>query len=102
MGKMERDKGIRLEREIVHLHQDAGIPAERVPLSGASGGLFAGDIRIADEYTAEVKGRANGAGFATIKRWLGTNDILFLREDRCKPLVVLPWDVYQALMKERV
>lgn len=95
---MQREKGLRLEREIVHLHQDAGIPAERIPLSGAAGGSFAGDIKIADEYIAEVKGRANGEGFATIKRWLAENDILFLREDRRKPLVVLPWEVYQELM----
>jgi Holliday junction resolvase len=38
MARMSRDKGQRIERELVHLHLDAGIPASRVPLSGAAGG----------------------------------------------------------------
>ncbi len=35
MGKASRDKGARRERQIVDLHRDNGIKAERVPLSGA-------------------------------------------------------------------
>ena len=100
MGKPSRDKGMRLERKVVHLHHDQGIAAERVPLSGAAGGSFGGDIVIADTWRAEVKGRASGEGFATIKRWLGTNDILFLLEDRADPLVVLPWTMYQYFAQE--
>ena len=99
MGKMSRDKGQRLEREIVHRLQEAGIPAERVPLSGAAGGSYTGDILVADTYTAEVKARASGEGFATIDRWLGTNDMLFLRRDRQPPVVVLPWEQFVALMR---
>src|SRR4051812_36685046 len=38
MARMSRTKGQRIERELVHLHLDAGIPASRVPLSGAAGG----------------------------------------------------------------
>src|SRR2546426_1059484 len=34
---MSHTKGQRIERELVHLHQDAGIPATGVPLSGAAG-----------------------------------------------------------------
>ena len=36
MSKMSRDKGARIEREIVAAHGALGIKAERVPLSGAS------------------------------------------------------------------
>ncbi len=33
MARRSREKGQRIERELVHLHLDAGIPASRVPLS---------------------------------------------------------------------
>jgi hypothetical protein len=36
MSKLSRDKGARIEREIVVAHVGLGIKAERVPLSGAS------------------------------------------------------------------
>jgi Holliday junction resolvase len=40
MGKKSRDKGARIEREMVHALQDEGFAAERVPLSGAMRGRF--------------------------------------------------------------
>ena len=98
MGAHSRRKGGRIEREIVHLHRDAGIEAERVPLSGAAGGSFAGDVIVAGELRAEVKARANGEGFATLERWLGSHDLLFLRRDRAAPLVVMPWTLYARLL----
>ena len=36
MGKASRDKGKRRERQVVALHTDLGVHAERVPLSGAT------------------------------------------------------------------
>ena len=99
MGKPSRDKGLRLERELVHLHHDAGIPCERVPLSGAAGGSYAGDLRIADELRGEVKGRSTGDGWQLIGRWLADHDLLFLRQDRRTPLVVMPWALYVRLMQ---
>jgi hypothetical protein len=33
----------------------------------------------------EVKGRGKGAGFATLERWLGDNDVLFLRRITLQP-----------------
>jgi len=93
-GRSAKRKGSRIEREIVHLHREAGIPAKRVPLSGAVGGTYAGDVVIAGKFTAEVKARKSGAGFKTIKNWLGDNDMLFLREDNARPLVLMPWDTY--------
>ena len=49
---------------------------------------------------AEVKARAGGGGFKTLERWLGDNDLLFLRRDRSTPLVVMPWSLYEQLMRE--
>ena len=97
MARMSRDKGQRIERELVHLHLDAGIPASRVPLSGAAGGEYAGDLHILD-FTVEVKARANGEGFKQLEAWLGDHDMLFLRRDRQRPLVLLPWQTYLKLM----
>ena len=39
-------KGKRVERELVELHRDLGIQAQRVPRSGAAGGDFAGDLHL--------------------------------------------------------
>jgi len=86
-----------LNRKLVHLHLDAGIPASRVPLSGAAGGEYAGDLHILD-FTVEVKARANGEGFKQLEVWLGDHDMLFLRRDCQRPLVLLPWQMYLKLM----
>jgi hypothetical protein len=101
MGLKSPRKGSRIERELVQLHRGAGIPAERVPLSGAAGGTFSGDLRVAGGMRAEVKARASGEGFRVLERWLGEMDLLFLRRDRSKPLVVMPWTVYEQLMDRR-
>lgn len=99
-GKMSRDKGGRGEREIVHLLRDAGIPAKRVPLSGAAPG-FKGDVLIgkgSGQKTAEVKRRAKG--FRELYKWLEGADILFIRADRRQWLAVLPLDDLKKLMQK--
>lgn len=105
MSRASRDKGARAEREIVALHRDIEVHAERVPLSGAAGYQGNGadvDIyafgRDAAPLVGEVKCRASGEGFATLERWLGDNDLLFLRRDRASPLVVLPWATWTRLI----
>ena len=103
MGKASRDKGARREREIVELlNAINGVHAERVPLSGAAGGSYSGDISIitaGEKLTAEVKARKNGEGFLTLERWLGENDMLILKRDRQRPMVVLPWEMLTFLME---
>jgi hypothetical protein len=103
MGKKEREKGDRIEREIVNRHVEAGLHAERYPASGAT--RFRGSGHDVDVYvgetalSAEVKGRGGGEGFALIERWLADYDVLFLRRDRQDPLVVVPWHVWERLLK---
>ena len=99
MGKMSRDKGARGEREIVARHLALGVHAERVPLSGACGGSFRGDVEIENIGRCEVKIRAGGGGFRTIETWLADSAALFLRRDRQSPLVVLPWETWERLLK---
>jgi Holliday junction resolvase len=104
MGKSQRDKGARVEREFVNMHKTAGIHAERVPMSGASAYTHDADIDVyafgKDEapLICEVKARKNGAGFKTIEDWLGENDALFLKRNNAEPMVVVPWRVWQRLV----
>ena len=99
MGKFSRDKGARGEREIVARHLALGVHAERVPLSGAAGGSFQGDVDIANVGRCEVKMRSGGDGFRTLEKWLADNAALFLRRDRQSPLVVLPWETWERVLK---
>lgn len=89
-----RSKGARIEREIVALHDEIPVAAEKVSRSGYTGH----DLMIADTFKAEVKARREG--FALLKRWLADNDLLFLRENGQRyPTVVMPWRVYSELIK---
>jgi hypothetical protein len=106
MGKPSRDKGYRVEREMVLKLQAEGIGAERVPLSGGAGGSYTGDIIIRkekagqyEELRAEVKARKNGEGFKTLEDWLGENDCLILKRNHAEPMVVLPWEQFVELMR---
>jgi hypothetical protein len=104
-GRRSRDKGNRVEREIVSRHTEIGIKAERYPLSGAS--HFRGSGNDIDIYcygkdeapiVAEVKARKNGGGFVQLERWLGEFDLLALRRNNADPIIVLPWRVWAALL----
>lgn len=90
MGKKSRDKGGRYEAELVTDLRETGIKAERVPLSGAAHGSFAGDINLPlmGRITRfEAKIRADG--FKELYRWLAEHKGLFLRADRKETLVVM-------------
>ena len=104
MGKASRDKGARRERELVKLFESWGLGAERVPLSGAAGGAFAGDVVVypspgAAPHLIECKARANG--FKTLHDWLAHDgaDILALRADNKDWLFVVPQRIMQQLLK---
>ena len=86
MGRMQRNKGNRVEREIVNYLKENGIPAKRVPLSGSANG-FKGDIIIDGNLKAEVKARKDG--FKQIYDWLEGNDYLFIKANRKPVLVVM-------------
>lgn len=90
MGRSQRNKGARAEREFARL-----IGGRRVPLSGAAGGEFAGDV-VGLGLRWEVKRRADG--FRELYRWLEGKDALAVRADRRPWLVVLPFDRFAQLM----
>ena len=106
MSRASRDKGARVERNVVNLHRGLGVRAERVPLSGAMQfrNTASTDVDVyvfgPDDppFVTEVKARASGEGFVTLERWLGEADSLFLVRDRATPLVVLPWARWQQIL----
>jgi Holliday junction resolvase len=90
-GRASRDKGNRLERAIVRLLQGHGFGAERVPLSGSTGGSCSGDLTVpilGRDLVVEAKARANG--FARLYSWLEGRDALIIKADRRDALVILP------------
>ena len=97
-----RRKGSAGEREIVEILRARGIPARRVPLSGAMKETgFGGDV-LADfgrgEKKLEVKRR--GQGFARIYRWLEDAYAVAFRGDREEWIVVMRLEDLLELRKE--
>ena len=106
-GSRRRRKGDRVEREIVELHRGLGLRAERVPLSGAQ--RYRNSSHDIDVYpfgaesaplVCEVKSRKSGAGFITLKSWLGEFDVLFLKRNNTNPLVCLSWRTWKLLLSQ--
>ncbi len=89
MGKSQRDKGLRAEREFAKL-----MGGERVPLSGAAGGSFSGDVE-AQGLRFECKARADG--FKQLYAWLDGSDALALKADRRPWLIVVPLEKWREL-----
>jgi hypothetical protein len=89
-GSGPHSKGARAERDIVEALQANGTAAVRVPLSGATGGRFAGDVilpMMGRDLCVKVKARAHG--FRTLDSWLTGRDVLIVKADRQEPLVVV-------------
>jgi len=113
MGALSRNKGARVERELVNLHKKIGVAAERVPLSGATGYQANGedvDIHLPflpGPLCCQVKALKGPRGTKGITDALSDADALFLRYDADPghpappPLVVLPWRTWELLMTHR-
>lgn len=93
MGKAQRDKGNRAERELAKL-----LGGERVPLSGAAGGSYTGDV-VALGLTWEAKVR--GDGFKQLYGWLEGRDVLAVKTDRKPWLAVIPVTTLLDLLKNK-
>jgi Holliday junction resolvase len=98
--RRSRSKGARIERGIVNALQAYGVAAVRVPLSGAVGGRFAGDIVLplmGRDLCVEVKARADG--FRELYCWLDQRDVLIVKADRQEPLVILRLSLAMQIVK---
>ena len=99
-GRGPRRKGQRVERVLVRSLQAHGFAAERMPLSGAAGGRFSGDVVVpllGRDLCVEVKARADG--FRELYCWLNGRDVLILKADREEPLVVLRMSLVAEIAK---
>lgn len=103
MGKSQRDKGARFEREIVNTHREHGLKAERVPLSGAVKGSFASDVNVTLHklLTIEAKKRATGSGFKSLYNWFAQDDadMLVVGMDNRRPIYCMTEDTYFEIAK---
>jgi hypothetical protein len=98
MGKFSREKGMRYERHVVHRFQEAGFAAERIPLSGAAGGRFSGDVSVpvlGMDVTLECKKRANG--FKELYGWLAEHHAVVVAADNKPDLICLKLSDYIRL-----
>ena len=77
-GRSDARKGRRVEQELVRLLIECGLVCVRVPLSGAAGGNFRGDIHL-----------TGANGFCNLYDWLNGVDVLIVCADRSEPLAVL-------------
>jgi hypothetical protein len=96
-GRSAKRKGTRVEQELVRQLLELGLLCSRVPLSGAAGGEFSGDIRLemlGRVHCVEVKARRE---FRTLHNWLVGRDLLLLKADRQPPLAVLPLSLLAEL-----
>jgi hypothetical protein len=102
-GRRGKQKGDRNERNLVKMLQLAGVAAQRTPMSGAvRSSRFGGgyDLHVplfGRELKAECKHHANG--FQRLYRWLEPVDLLVVRCDHGKPLVVVTLDFMLELAK---
>ena len=97
-----RAKGMRRENEFVAMHEDMNVPARRISGMYVSGhDLQVECIPNANKFSAEVKGRRTGAPpMKTLNKWRKNDpDLLFIKEDRKPPLVVMSWTAYERLLK---
>lgn len=106
MPHPSKRKGDNVERAMVQRHLEIGVHAQRVDARLAQFGADKShDIDIyargkdAAPLCGEVKARKNGEGFATLERWVGDNDILFLKRNNAEPMVVLPWRVWSEILR---
>tara|TARA_R110000765_G_scaffold214042_5_gene319110 strand:- start:2058 stop:2387 length:330 start_codon:yes stop_codon:yes gene_type:complete len=104
MGKLSRDKGARIEREIVNSHKAAGIHAERFDARrGQFGAESSYDIDVywQGKEEAPLCGEIKARKFFPIwlTGYLADNDFLCLREDNRQPLYVVPHHVWIKLLK---
>lgn len=103
MPNRSRQKGDRFERACIHDLKELGVPAERVPLSGAAGGSHTDDLDIVvcgERWKAECKTRARA--WSDLFGWISRSDrrppdVLLIKSDRTATLVVMPLETFGRL-----
>lgn len=113
MPNRSKQKGDRVERQMVKLLQGIGLEAERLCLPAQAGKHVNGDLEVGFGQAvsaatglpivlAEVKARANAHGWKTLAGWLAKKDILLLKQDRELPIVAVRWWLFERLVSELI
>ena len=100
MPNSSRQKGDRAERQIVEMFRAVGLEAYRIPLSGSVAG-FKSDVEVrigARKLRLESKVKAKR--FSMIYRWLIGNDGVVVKQDRNRPLIIIPLDEFASLLRD--
>lgn len=98
MSSKSKQKGYRTEYNLVKRFQANGLDAKRQVLSGALPD-HPHDIKIKNpDMIVEVKARKNGAGFKTLKRWMGSADALIMHEDHEESMVAIALPLFIDLL----
>lgn len=106
MSNPSRIKGDAFEREVVATLTAAGVKAQRVPLSGAAGGQFSGDVWAeVCGYNEKLECKIRKRAWLDLYGWIVGNFALVIRRNpvpgQPKPdtLVVLRLDDFIKLSK---
>ena len=102
-GRGSRSNGARTERRVINALQAYRLAAACVPLSGAVGRRFAGDVilpLVGRDLSVEVKAWADG--FRELYCWLSESHILIVKADRQEPLVFLCMSLAAQIAKRAV
>lgn len=100
-----KDKGRALENLIVKLLTDAGIPSERVPLSGSLSVVhekFKGDVVIGtiEDRQATIECKFRQSISMQLWDWFDTDDdYLVVKRNHKKPLIMMDMDQFIKLYK---
>jgi len=103
-GRAQRNRGLRVEREMARRLARFGF--ERVPLSGAVGGSWRGDLRRSkcDKAVTVIEVKRREKGFATLENWLaqggGMDALIIDPGGRSKPMVVMYLEKFEQLLEE--
>lgn len=98
-----KDKGRRAENMVADALVEAGIPSERVPLSGAIGGKYSADVVIGtiDKPLGRIEVKNRESLNAQIWEWLDPVDYLVLKRNHKPALVVMEMTDWIELVKDK-
>lgn len=103
-GRAQRNRGLRVEREMAKRLARFGF--SRVPLSGAVGGSWRGDLRrpTIDKAITVIEVKRREKGFTTLQNWLaqggGVDALIIDPGGRSKPMAVMYLDKLEELFEE--
>ena len=98
-GSSSKRTGSRYEQELIRELAKKGIPAQRIPLSGAAGGHFGSDVMVFPSpivsFAVEVKYRSSTSGF---KKFLSAWSDLDYQPLRMEPYLVLKLEDFPYML----